>query len=346
MRDFTLADGQVAATAGTILAGSELPTNGGKITATFHNAGSTTETLIVSLKVSGGTARRKAQAILYAKETLVINAMAMQPDDTLLAATTNATTVDYTIDGKAEGPFSVYTLDSNGAIKNGASAIGSGNQTISGDLTVSGGDVDCGSSGAAGTVDIFPATASKGKVSLTAANSTGDTTTTIVNAEQAGARTYTIPDAGASSSFVMLAGEQTLSGAKTFTGGVVVTTAGVTITDVNVALGTTTGTKIGTATSQKLAFYNSAPVVQPGAYTQTYATADKTHANLTAAALTVADGAGTNDGTIGAITGDASVIAAVQELAAQVNKLVTDLTDVKQLVNSVIDDLQSLGLVG
>ena len=42
-------------------------------------------------------------------------------------------------------------------------------------------------------------------------------------------------------------------------------------------------------------------------------------------ALTVADGAGTNDGTIGAITGDASVIAAVQELAAKINALRTAL---------------------
>lgn len=78
-----------------------------------------------------------------------------------------------------------------------------------------------------------------------------------------------------------------------------------------------------------------------GAYTQTYATADRTIANPTAtaptaltdnsggaaadgtigaitvpAALTVTDGAGTNDGTIGAITDNASTIAAVQELAA------------------------------
>ena len=83
-----------------------------------------------------------------------------------------------------------------------------------------------------------------------------------------------------------------------------------------------------------------------GAYTQTYSTADKTHAAPTAAALTVTDGAGTNDNTIGAITADASVIAAVQELADEINKLVTDLADVKQLVNSVIDDLQSVGLVG
>ena len=87
-------------------------------------------------------------------------------------------------------------------------------------------------------------------------------------------------------------------------------------------------------------------VPKQGAYTQTYATADKTHANPTAATLTVSDGAGTNDGTIGAITGDASVIAAVQELADQINKLVADVADVKQIVNSVIDDLQTFGLVG
>jgi hypothetical protein len=80
-------------------------------------------------------------------------------------------------------------------------------------------------------------------------------------------------------------------------------------------------------------------------YTQTYATADRTHAAATAGALTVADGAGTNDGTIAAITGDASVIAAVQELADQINKLVADQLDTKQLVNGVIDDLQTIGLV-
>jgi hypothetical protein len=33
----------------------------------------------------------------------------------------------------------------------------------------------------------------------------------------------------------------------------------------NVVLGTTTGTKIGTATTQKLGFYNATPVVQPAA---------------------------------------------------------------------------------
>jgi hypothetical protein len=61
--------------------------------------------------------------------------------------------------------------------------------------------------------------------------------------------------------------------------------------------------------------------------------------------LTVADGAGTNDNTIGAITADASVIAAVQEIADEINKLVADVADVKQVVNSIIDDLQALGIV-
>lgn len=81
------------------------------------------------------------------------------------------------------------------------------------------------------------------------------------------------------------------------------------------------------------------------AITQTYSTADATIAAMTAAALTVTDGAGTNDGTIGAITGDASVIAAVQELAAQINKLVTDLTADKKNLNKVIDALQAAGLL-
>jgi len=64
-------------------------------------------------------------------------------------------------------------------------------------------NVDAGSSGAAGTVDVFPTTASKGKIAITAADSAGDTTTTLVNASQAGARTYTIPDAGAAAEFAL-----------------------------------------------------------------------------------------------------------------------------------------------
>jgi hypothetical protein len=81
-------------------------------------------------------------------------------------------------------------------------------------------NLDAGSSGVAGTVDIFPTTAAKGKTQFTATDNTGDTTTTVTTAAQATTRTYTIPDAGANASFVMTEGAQTLTGVKTFASGV------------------------------------------------------------------------------------------------------------------------------
>lgn len=50
----------------------------------------------------------------------------------------------------------------------------------------------------------------------------------------------------------------------------------------NVVVGTTTGTKIGTATTQKLGFWNATPVVRPAAYTTTNVTTDRDYdANAT-----------------------------------------------------------------
>lgn len=78
--------------------------------------------------------------------------------------------------------------------------------------TVNATDVDAGASGAAGTLDVFPTTAAKGKLALAAADSTGDTTTTITNSSQAAARTYKIPDHGAAGWFMLSgAGVVTLS---------------------------------------------------------------------------------------------------------------------------------------
>lgn len=108
-------------------------------------------------------------------------------------------------------------------------------------------NLDAGASGTAGSVDIYPSTASKGKLSLTAADSAGNTTTTIVNASQSGARTYTIPDAGASASFVMTAGTQTIGGVKTLSAKTVFQTAtsgllhGAGASGANHALGATAG---------------------------------------------------------------------------------------------------------
>jgi hypothetical protein len=82
-----------------------------------------------------------------------------------------------------------------------------------------------GASGTVGAFNVYPTTASKGSIRILAADSTGNTVTTITNAAQSGAATYTIPDAG-TSSFVMTAGSQTVGGAKTFSSAIT-PTAGV-----------------------------------------------------------------------------------------------------------------------
>ncbi len=88
--------------------------------------------------------------------------------------------------------------------------------------------------------------------------SAADTLKTDDSLIVAGTLTYNGGLAPANDSLVVhLAGTETITGAKSFT------TNNLTITDVNIVLGTTTGTKIGTATSQKLGFFNAAPVVQP-----------------------------------------------------------------------------------
>lgn len=115
----------------------------------------------------------------------------------------------------------------------------------------------------------------------------------------------------------------------------------------DIVLQTTTGTKIGTATTQKLAFFNATPVVQPSAYTQTYSTASKTHPAATAATLTDNSG-GTADTTLAAVEAtytQATIRNNFADLAAMVNKNTADMLDVKKLVNQIIDDLQNLGLV-
>lgn len=63
-------------------------------------------------------------------------------------------------------------------------------------------------------------------------------------------------------------GSDTTRGIVQINTGATFNTANLTVADpYDIVLGTSTGTKIGTSTSQKLAFYNSTPIVQPGATT-------------------------------------------------------------------------------
>ena len=89
------------------------------------------------------------------------------------------------------------------------------------------------------------------------------------------------------------------------------------------------------------------PATRPTAFTQTYSTATKTHSSPTASALTDSSG-GSASQTLAAITGGGAGCQnatknAIASLADEVNKLITDVENVKQVVNQIIDDLQTLG---
>jgi hypothetical protein len=64
--------------------------------------------------------------------------------------------------------------------------------------------IDAGASGTAGSVDIFPSTASKGKFALTCDDQDGDTTVTLKPAAMGQASTVSIPDPGAATANVVL----------------------------------------------------------------------------------------------------------------------------------------------
>ena len=60
--------------------------------------------------------------------------------------------------------------------------------------TVTATNVDAGASGTAGTVDVFPTTASKGKLAISVTDQAGDTTVGLVIGAMAAARTITLAD--------------------------------------------------------------------------------------------------------------------------------------------------------
>ncbi len=68
---------------------------------------------------------------------------------------------------------------------------------------INGGNIQAGLNATAGVLVSFPATINTGSLKLAATASGGNFITTITNASQAAARTYTIPDAGAASNFLM-----------------------------------------------------------------------------------------------------------------------------------------------
>lgn len=148
-------------------------------------------------------------------------------------------------------------------------------------------------------------------------------------------------------------------GAVTLTGGASAGASG-TGGSINLASGAATGgtegaVNVQTVATGKLGFFGATAVTQASAYTQTYATADKTHANLTATAHTYPGSGNMFDATpadllinvrtdtVGNAVAD--IVVNEKSIADNLNQAIADITDVKQLVNSIIDDLQAYGLV-
>lgn len=131
--------------------------------------------------------------------------------------------------------------------------------------------------------------------------------------------------------YVTIGDPQTITGEKTFNAATIFSdlatfnaaiaaNGNITIADaINIILDTTTGTKIGTATSQKLGFWNAAPVVQPAAALQ--------------AALTNSTG-GTQDGTLAAVAGSGA--------DAAIND---NFTDIHALLNEIRTALVAVGII-
>ena len=114
----------------------------------------------------------------------------------------------------------------------------------------------------------------------------------------------------------------------------------------NFAIGTTTGTKIGTATTQKIGFWNAVPVVQPASANQAAAAAQ------TQDTLTNSTG-GTVSTTLAAITAGAAytqadmsaVKNALASLASQLAKIKTDVTNIKTLQDAARTALVDTGIM-
>jgi hypothetical protein len=121
----------------------------------------------------------------------------------------------------------------------------------------------------------------------------------------------------------------------TFTG--TVTLPAVTLGDgAAVTISATTGTSFGQAGS-RIGFFGVTPVVRPTVLTQTYATVNATHLAATSLAAPA--------GGVGVAAGGWSTAANRDAAITSINAIRTDLTNLKDFVNAVVDRLQALGLL-
>lgn len=123
-------------------------------------------------------------------------------------ATANAGDTITSVTNASMGQASIISIPDPGAATANfiiSALSGAGIQHITtGSLEVDAGNILAGSSGAAGYMASFPATAARGSLRLTAIENTGDTVTTISNAAMGQASVVSIPDPGAATANFIL----------------------------------------------------------------------------------------------------------------------------------------------
>lgn len=247
------------------------------------------------------------------KELIVTQFLRLGENAVILKKNSDGTSTEISLTEFAALDVTPGTATASKAVVLGASkeieTITSATITTLTSTTVNATNVDAGASGVAGSVDVFPTTASKGKIQFVAADSAGNTTTTITNASQAAARTYTIPDAGAAASFVMTEGAQTINGVKTL-GSTPMLGAGTTI-DVDSAAVAATGND----TTQSATVTKYAGTITTGALT--------TAANATTAVVLTLTGVVAGDIVLCTLAGGTNTTSVVVNSAISTTNTIT-----------------------
>lgn len=135
-------------------------------------------------------------------------------------------------------------------------------------IAISGGSIQAGLSGTAGTLISYPATASKGHLAVVAVANTGNTVTTISNAAMGQASVVTIPDPGAATANFAVAPAALVSGNLVEASGTVglVADSGITVSSVSGAvtqLGQLYQTTVTLNTAAVIAAYATPQVLIP-----------------------------------------------------------------------------------
>ena len=108
------------------------------------------------------------------------------------------------LDGIAASDLAKIDGITNGTVAASKAAVVDSNKDIGDFRNLDAVNIDVGASGTAGTVDVFPTTASKGKLIISAVANDGDTNVTITNAAMGQASVISFPDPGASTANVLL----------------------------------------------------------------------------------------------------------------------------------------------